>query len=72
MDVIVWWLICGCCLFHQKVGDLTGRPGLQASALFMEAKHLETPYYLCTMHRVVLGSVFFINTNHTFTPMHVG
>ena len=72
MDVIIWWLIYGCCLFHEKVGGLTGHPGLQAGALFVEAKHPEPPHYLCTTRQVVLGSNFVINTNHTFTPMHVG
>lgn len=70
--MIVQKLICDCCHFHQKVGASTGCPRLQAGVLFMDAKHPEPPHYHCTMHRVVLGSVFVINTKLPFTPMHVG
>ena len=72
MDVIIQKLICDCCYFHQKVGGLTGHLELQAGALFMEAKDLEPPHYLCTTRRVVLGSGMVIDTKLPFTPMHAG
>ena len=72
MGVIVRRLICVCCHFYQKVGSLTGHPRLQDGVVFVEAKHPNLRHYLCTTHRVVLGSGFVINTNYTFTLMHVG
>ena len=72
MDMIVRRLIYSYYLFHQKIGGLIGHPGLQAGALFVEAKHLDPPHYLCTTCRVVLGSGMVINTKLPFTPMHVG
>lgn len=55
--------IYGHCTSVEKVGGLTGHPGILVRALLMEAKHLEAPHYPCTTCRVVLGSDTIININ---------